>query len=88
MSHPGIQPKTPPQYCATTTMGVRCTPTGLILSLGALGWAREILDDVEVAPTNFQGVPTNFMVVPTNFKVVPTNMLQVVPTNMLQGGAH
>jgi hypothetical protein len=35
--------------------------------MGALGWAREILDDVEVVPTHFQVVPTNFKVVPTNF---------------------
>ena len=68
MPHSGILPRTP-QYCATTIMGVRCTLTGLILSLGALGWAREILDDVEVVPTTFQVVPTNFKVVPTNFTV-------------------
>ena len=50
-------------------MGVRRTPTGLISSLGALGWAWEILDDVEAVPTSFQVVPTDFEVVPTNFTV-------------------
>ena len=62
-------------------------PAGLILSLGASGWDREILDDVEVVPTYFQVVQTNFRVVPTNFRVEPTNFkveptnLRVVPTN-------